>query len=136
MPAAKPMFLLKTEPGTYSWDDLEREGRTAWDGVRNATAQINLKKIKPGDTLLIYHSGDQRAVVGVARAVGEPRPDPTDEKRKAFCVDIEKVHKLSKPIPLADFKARFPGFDLVRISRLSVMAVPDDVQAFLKPLLG
>lgn len=133
--ATDAMFLLKTEPSTYSWDDLEREGRTAWDGVRNATAQINLKKIKPGDPLLIYHSGDVRAVVGLARAVGEPRPDPTDEKGKAYCVDIEKVRKLDKPVPLADFKARFPGFDLVRISRLSVMGVPEDVQEFLKPLL-
>lgn len=129
------MFLLKTEPSTYSWEDLEREGRTAWDGVRNATAQIHLKKIRPGDMLLIYHSGDQRAVVGLARAIGEPRPDPTDESGKAYCVDIEKVRKLKKPIPLAEFKARFPSFDLVRISRLSVMPVPEDVRAFLKPLL-
>lgn len=129
------MFLLKSDPQTYAWADLERDGRTAWDGVRNATAQINLRKIRSGDDLLIYHSGKERAVVGLARAVGGPKADPTDPDGKACCVDIESVAKLGKPIPLSEFKARFTHFDLVRISRLSVMTVPDDVQVFVRPFL-
>lgn len=130
------MHLLKSDPETYSLDDLERDGTTAWDGVRNATAQIHLRTIRPGDELLIYHSGGERAVVGLARAVGSPRPDPTDPAGKASCVDIAFVRRLPRPVPLSDFKSRFAQFDLVRISRLSVMPVPPDVEAWVRPQLG
>ena len=123
--------LLKSDPDTYSWADLERDGKTAWDGVRNNTALLNLKKISVGDDLLIYHSGGERTVVGLAKCIGAARLDPTDEKGKAVLIDLEAVRKLKKAIPLADFKARFPAFDLVRISRLSVMPVPIDVEEWL-----
>jgi predicted RNA-binding protein with PUA-like domain len=129
------MFLLKSDPDTYSWSDLVRDGRTGWDGVRNATAQINLRRIAPGDTLLIYHSQSERAVVGIARALTGPVPDTTDPAGRYAMVELAPVKAVPRPIPLAAFKERFPSFDLVRISRLSVMPVPADVEAWLEPQL-
>jgi len=125
-------FLLKTEPETYSFDDLERERRTGWDGVRNALAQRHLRSIVPGDELFIYHSGKDRQVVGVAKALTGPIPDPTDETGKSIKVDLEPVRRFKRPVTLAQFKAAgWDQFDLVRISRLSVMPVPEDVRAWI-----
>jgi predicted RNA-binding protein with PUA-like domain len=125
-------FLLKTEPETYSYADLERDGKTAWDGVRNHTAMIHLKAMKPGDEAFIYHSVSDKQVVGIAKVIGEPRLDPTDETGKFYCVDIAPLRKLKRPVTLAEFKAAgWTQFDLVRMSRLSVMAVPDDVKAWI-----
>ncbi len=117
-------WLLKTEPSTYGFADLERERRTAWTGVANPLAQKHLKAIRPGDELLIYHTGSEKAVVGVARAVGEPYPDP--KSPKLAVVDLEPVHRLKTAVTLAELKAApaFADFALVRLPRLSVMPVP------------
>ncbi len=125
-------FLLKTEPSTYSFDDLERDKKTAWDGVRNHTAKLNLLKMKPGDQAFIYHSGDDKQVMGIATCVGAARPDPSDETGKFVCVDLEVGRRLARPVTLAEFRAAgWDQFDLVRMSRLSCMPVPDDVRDWI-----
>ena len=125
-------FLLKTEPETYSYDDLEREGRTGWDGVRNALAQRHLRAIVPGDELFIYHSGKERRSVGIAKALTEPYPDESDASGKSVSIDLAPVRRLDRPVTLAQFKdAGWTGFDLVRMSRLSVMPVPADVREWI-----
>lgn len=125
-------FLLKTEPETYSYDDLEREGRTGWDGVRNALAQRHLKAIAPGDELFIYHSGKERRIVGVAKALTGPIPDETDASGKSVKIDLAPERRLSRPVTLAQVKdAGWEGFDLVRMSRLSVMPVPSEIREWI-----
>ncbi len=125
-------YLLKTEPATYAYDDLENDGSTTWDGVRNALAQRHLRAIAPGDELFIYHSGKARSIVGVAKALSGPLPDQTDPAGKFFTVEIAPVRRLPKPVTLAQFKeAGWTGFDLVRMSRLSVMRVPEDVREWI-----
>jgi predicted RNA-binding protein with PUA-like domain len=126
-------WLLKTEPETYAFETLQSEGKTNWDGVRNALAQRHLKAIRPGDRCYIYHSGQVRAVVGVAEAAGEPVPDTSDPAGKHAMVPLVPVRALSHPLPLADFKAAgWVNFDLVRLPRLSVMPVPADVEAWIE----
>ncbi len=119
-------WLLKTEPGEYSFEDLLREGRTQWDGVTNPLALRHLGTIRPNDELLIYHTGSVRAVVGVARAVSEPYPDPARADPRLVVLDVAPVRPLPRPVPLESIKAdpRYRGFDLVRLPRLSVMPVP------------
>ncbi len=125
-------FLLKSEPETYSYDDLERDGRTGWDGVRNALAQRNLKSIAPEDELFIYHSGKERRIVGVAKALTGPIPDETDATGKSVKIDLAPVRRLERPVTLAEVKeAGWTEFDLVRMSRLSVMPVPADVRDWI-----
>jgi predicted RNA-binding protein with PUA-like domain len=125
-------FLLKSEPETYSLADLERDGKTAWDGVRNHTAKLALQAMQVGDEAFIYHSGDERQVVGVAKVIGAARPDPTDATGKFVCVDIAYVRKLKKPVTLKQFKdAQWNDFGLVRLGRLSCMPVPADVRAWI-----
>lgn len=125
-------FLLKTEPETYSFADLERDGRTAWDGVRNALAQRHLKAIAPGDECFIYHSGKERQIVGIATALTGAEPDATDPAGKAVKVDLAPVRRLDKPVTLAQFKAAgWHDFELVRMSRLSVMPVPPEIRDWI-----
>lgn len=125
-------YLLKTEPETYSYDDLARDGRTGWDGVRNALAQRHLRAIAPGDELYIYHSGKERQIVGIAKALTGPIPDESDATGKSIKIDLAPVQKLARPVTLAQVKAAgWDQFDLVRMSRLSVMPVPDDVRAWI-----
>lgn len=125
-------FLLKSEPTTYSIDDLERDGKTAWDGVRNHAAKLHLQAMQVGDTAYIYHSADVRAIVGVATCIGAARPDPTDETGKFVCVDLAYQRRMARPIALAEFKAAgMKDFDLVRQSRLSCMAVPPAVNDWI-----
>ncbi len=118
-------WLLKSDPETYSFDDLERDRRTVWDGVRNNTALIHLRRMKKDDEVLIYHSGSDKAVVGVAKVSRGPYPDPTLQDPRCVVVDLAFSRRLSKPVPLSRIKAdpTFASFDLVRISRLSVMPV-------------
>lgn len=118
-------WLLKTEPGEYGWDDLVREKRTVWTGVKNPLALKHLGEMKVGDLALIYHTGDERAAVGIARVVAGPRRDPKGGE-KSVVVDIEAVRALAHPVSLAAIKADkvFAGWELVRIGRLSVMPVP------------
>ncbi|HYD01383.1 MAG TPA: EVE domain-containing protein [Phycisphaerales bacterium] len=137
-------YLLKTEPSTCSFDDLVREKRARWDGVSNAAALISLRAIRKGDELLIYHSGDEKAVVGLARALGDPYEDPVqpgttpDGKPKFAVVDLAAVKSAKTPVTLAAIKAdpRFKELGLVRISRLSVMPVPAAMDKALRSMAG
>ena len=121
-------WLLKTEPSTYSFADLVREQCATWDGVANPTALRNLRAMKNGDQALIYHTGEQKSVVGIARIVSNPYPDPAKQDPKLVVVDIAPVRALKQPIPLSRVKAdpRFADFALVRIPRLSVMPVTQE----------
>lgn len=122
-------WLLKTEPTTYSFDDLLREGTTVWDGVANNTALIHLRQTQPGDPALIYHSGDERAVIGTATIASVPYPDPKLADPKRVVVDVEAGERLARVVPLSAIKAdpAFAQFGLVRLPRLSVMPVPDEL---------
>lgn len=121
-------WLLKEEPSNYSYDDLARDGRTSWTGVRNPLAQKHLRAIRKGDRIFFYHTGDQKSVVGMARAAGAAYPDPADKTGKLYAVDVEPVKKLSAPVTLKSIKAdkAFATFPLVRMPRLSVMPVTDE----------
>jgi predicted RNA-binding protein with PUA-like domain len=118
-------WLLKTEPSTFSFDQLERDGKTAWDGVRNNLALMHLRAMKPNDRLLIYHSGATKAVVGMARVTSKPYPDPKQQDPRWVVIDVVPDGRLAKPVSLATIKAdsAFADFPLVRMSRLSVMPV-------------
>jgi len=120
-------WLLKTEPDTYSWDDLAREGRTVWDGITNALALIHLRSSAPGDEVLIYHTGAERRAVGLAKIVEGPHPDPRTGDPKRPVVDIVPERPLSSPVTLEQIKAdpAFAEWALVRNPRLSFMPVPD-----------
>ena len=116
-------WLMKTEPDTFSWDDLVRDKTTGWDGVRNFQARSNLKAMKKGDQAFVYHTGDEKSVIGVAKITKEGYPDPKDNEWVA--VEIAPVKKLKKPITLAQIKAdkRLNNMVLVKASRLSVQPV-------------
>jgi len=120
-------WLFKEEPTHYSFDDLKRDGKTSWTGVKNALAQKHLRSVKKGDPIFYYHTGDEKAVVGVMKASGDAYPDPKDPSGKLFAVDVTPGKKLARPVTLAEIKAdpAFKDFPLVRISRLSVMPVSD-----------
>lgn len=98
-------WLVKSEPETYSWQQLIKDGQTAWTGVRNFTARINLRAMKKGDLVFFYHSGDDKFVVGLARVEKESYPDPTADEGDWACVDIAVVKELAKPVTLAQVKA-------------------------------
>jgi len=119
------MWLLKTEPGTYSFDDLEREGRARWDGVTNPVALRNLRAMKKGDRVLVYHTGGEKAVVGTAEVVREAYPDPKVKDERRVVVDVEPRARLARPVTLAEIKAmpEFAESPLVRQGRLSVVAI-------------
>ena len=119
-----PQWVLKEEPDHYGWADLVREGRTEWDGVHNALALRNLKAMRPGDRAIFYHTGSERACIGIVEVVGDPRPDPRDD-RGSWWVEVRPVRPLGRPIPLAELKADpgLAGFDLIRLGRLSVVPV-------------
>jgi len=119
-------WLLKTEPAEYAFEDLVREGKTVWDGVTNPLALQYLRAIRRGDELLIYHTGKVRAVVGLARAVSDPYPDPAKNDPKLAVVDVVPVRGLPRPIRLEAIKAQraFRTFELVRLPRLSIIPVP------------
>jgi predicted RNA-binding protein with PUA-like domain len=120
-------WLFKEEPSHYSFDRLQAEGRTVWSGVRNNLALKHLRAVAKGDLILFYHSGDERRVVGVMRAASDAYPDPGAGDERMSAVDVEPVRKLKRPVSLSEMKGdpAFRGFDLLRISRLSVMPVPD-----------
>jgi predicted RNA-binding protein with PUA-like domain len=121
-------FLFKEEPTHYSYDDLVRDGKTSWTGVKNPLAQKHLRSVKKGDQIFFYHTGDEKAVVGVVRASGNAYPDPADKSGKLYAVDVEPVKKLKTPVTLASIKAdkKFASFPLTRLPRLSVMPVSED----------
>lgn len=121
-------WLVKEEPSHYSFDDLVRDKRTSWTGVRNPLAQKHLQSMHKDDLVFFYHTGDVRAIAGIAKAASEPYPDPGDSSGKLYAIDITPVKKLKSPVTLAAIKAdkAFASFPLVRISRLSVMPVTDE----------
>src|SRR5262244_2991437 len=118
-------WLVKSEPASYSWDQLVKEGRTNWNGVRNPQATNNLKAMKKGDRVFFYHSNEGLAIVGIAEVVKEFYPDPADKSGRYGMVDIAPVMALKTPVTLAAVKAdpRFQDLALARLSRLSVSPV-------------
>jgi predicted RNA-binding protein with PUA-like domain len=118
-------WLLKTEPTTYSYDQLEKDGRTTWDGVRNNLALAHLRTMKAGDRVLIYHTGAEKAVIGLAKVAKAAYPDPKQDDPKLVVVDVVPERRLERPVALAEVKAEASLKDLalVRMGRLSVMPV-------------
>jgi predicted RNA-binding protein with PUA-like domain len=118
-------WLVKSEPGTYSWDNLVADKRTDWTGVRNFQASNNMKAMKKGDRVFFYHSGGEPAVVGIAEVVKEYYPDPTDKAGRFGMVDLAAVGPFKRPVSLAEIKAekKLADFKLVRQGRLSVVPV-------------
>jgi predicted RNA-binding protein with PUA-like domain len=125
-------FLAKTEPHEYSIDDLEKDGTASWDGVKNPQAVIFLKAMQPGDKVLIYHSGGESQIVGLAEMVGNSRPDPKEPR--SWLVDFKFLKKFATQATLKEVKQSglFPNFRLVRQSRLSTMDVPEEFVDWLK----
>jgi predicted RNA-binding protein with PUA-like domain len=117
------MWLLKTEPSVYGYGDLEREGRAVWDGVTNPVALRNLRGMKKGDRVYIYHTGDVRAAVGVAEVTREAYPDPKTKNAKLVVVDLVPAGRLGRAVTLAEIKAQalFKDSPLIRQGRLSVV---------------
>lgn len=116
-------WLLKTEPDHYSFADLERDGATVWDGINNAQALINLRAMQPNDLAFIYHTGKERAVVGIVRVTSAAYPDPELDDPKRVVVDVEALQSLDQPVTLARIKAEpsLSDWTLVRQGRLSVV---------------
>jgi len=131
-------WLIKEEPTHYSFDDLVRDGRTAWSGVRNPLAQKHLRSMHKGDRLFYYHTRDVKAVVGIAKVISEPYLDSADATGKLYSVDVGPVKALKSPVTLAAIKAdkAFASFPLVRIARLSVMPVTDDEWQRIESMTG
>ena len=119
-------WLMKSEPESYGWADLVRDGATEWDGVRNPTARLNLKAMKPGDEAFFYHSMSDKAVVGIMRVIREAEPDP--KAPEWVRVRVEPVKTLARPVTLAEIKAepKLAKMELIRQSRLSVAPVRDE----------
>ncbi|HKH68060.1 MAG TPA: EVE domain-containing protein [Reyranella sp.] len=121
-------WLIKSEPSAYSWDQLVKDKKTSWTGVRNFQAQINLKAMKTGDRAFFYHSGEGKEIVGIAEVVKTAYPDSTDKDGKSVTVDFKAVEPVKKKVTLAEIKAdpKFKEMKLVRQSRLSVSPVSDE----------
>lgn len=127
-------FILKTEPSTYSWDDLVKDKHTAWTGVRNYQARNNLRAMKEGDICLIYHSGDEKSIVGSAEVIKSAYQDPTTNEPNWVCVDIQAKNPLASPISLVTLKEHptLSKMLIVRHSRLSVIPITEtDYQTIL-----
>ena len=120
-------WLVKSEPNTWSWDQHAAAGADAWTGVRNYQARTFLNAMKPGDGVLFYHSGDEKAVVGTTEVVREAYPDPTDKDGKFVCVDLKAIAPLKRAVSLTEIKAQPDLADMVLVknSRLSVQPVTD-----------
>lgn len=118
-------WVFLADPESYGWNELVREGRTAWDGIANAVAQRNLRACSKGDEVLIYHTSPDKAILGIARVDAGPRPDPADEKR--VVVDVAPVRALERPLPLAELKADavLKELGFVRMPRVAVQPVSD-----------
>jgi len=118
-------WLFKEEPEHYSYADLECDGTTVWDGITNNLALQNLRKVRKGDRVLYYHTGNEKAIVGEMRAVSDPRPDPQDPAGKLVVVEVRAVRRLPVPVSLTQIKQdpQFHDWELVRLPRLSVVPV-------------
>ncbi len=131
-------WLFKTEPSHYSFADLEREKKAVWDGVSNSLALKHLRAIRMGDEILIYHSGDEKAIVGMAQAISDPYPDPKEKDDKLVVINVTPKKRLSRPLPLSEIKTveELRDFDLVRLPRLSVMPVAEDFWRKLQDMMS
>ena len=131
-------WLIKSEPSAYSWDQLVKDKKTSWTGVRNFQAQINLKAMKTGDRAFFYHSGEGKEIVGIAEVVKTAYPDTTDKEGKSVTVDFKAVEPVKKKVTLAEIKAdpKFKELKLVRQSRLSVSPVSDEHWKLLMKMAG
>jgi predicted RNA-binding protein with PUA-like domain len=131
-------WLFKEEPTHYGYDDFVKDKRTAWSGVKNPVAQRHLHAVTKGDRIFYYHTGDEKQIVGIAKALGDAYPDPKDPNGKMAVVDVAPVKKLPRPVTLKEIKAdaRFKDFALVRISRLSVMPVTDQQWEWIEKMAG
>ena len=129
-------WLLKTEPDCYAWDDLARDGKTVWDGVTNALALKHIRTMKKGDLALIYHTGGERQAIGIAEVTRAPYADPNADDERQVVIDLKPKRKLRRPVTLDEIKAdpAFAGWDLLRISRLSVVPVPEPMWERLEEL--
>jgi predicted RNA-binding protein with PUA-like domain len=116
-------WVLKTEPTAYSYEDLVKDGGTYWDGVKNPVALKNMRSMKKGDHALIYHTGKEKAAIGIARITSDPYPDPDLDDEKMVVFDLEPLRRLKQPVPLSAIKAdrTFADMALVRQGRLSVV---------------
>lgn len=123
----KSFWLVKQEPSSYSWSDFVADGKTSWTGVRNFAARNNLRKMRPGDEALFYHSGEEKAVVGIAKVVRPAYPDATAEEGDWSTVDLAADKPLPRPVTLREIKcnSRLKGIPLIRQSRLSVMPLAE-----------
>jgi len=131
-------WLFKTEPSQYSFADLEREKKAVWDGVSNSLALKHLREIRMGDEILIYHSGDEKAIVGMAIAVSDPYPNPKENDEKLAVVNVTPKKRLARPLSLAEIKRvdELKDFDLVRLPRLSVMPIAQNFWKKLQDLMS
>ncbi|MBD2516257.1 EVE domain-containing protein [Nostoc sp. FACHB-973] len=131
-------WLLKTEPENYSYFDLERDGSTIWDGVNNPLALKHIRTMLVGDLALIYHTGKERQVIGVAEIISQPYIDPALNDRKRVVVDVRALRRVQQPVTLAQIKQdeKFTDFDLLRLPRLSVVPVSQVYWQRLMDLLG
>jgi predicted RNA-binding protein with PUA-like domain len=131
-------WILKTEPSTYGFPDLVRERRTRWEGVSNAVALKHLRSMREGDDALIYHTGNEKSLIGLARIASAPYPDPAQKDEKLVVVDVEAGKALPRPVSLAEIKAdpAFKDLGLVRLSRLSVVPVEPDQWKRLLAMAG
>ena len=135
----KNFWLVKQEPTAYSWSDFVAEGQTAWTGVRNYTARNNLRKMRKGDEVLFYHSGEEKAVVGIARVTRSAYPDATSEEGNWSAVDLAPIKALPQPVTLRQIKSesRLKQIPLVRQSRLSVMPLGEsEFREIVKMAMG
>jgi predicted RNA-binding protein with PUA-like domain len=131
-------WLFKTEPSAYSFQQLQKDQKTVWDGVKNNLALKHLAGIKKGDPILIYHTGDEKAAVGEAKALSESYPDPAQKNPRLLVVEIEAIKALARPVTLAEVKAnpKLKNFDLARLPRLSVMPVSEEQWKMIEEMAG
>ena len=131
-------WLVKSEPGTYSWDDFVKEGQTYWSGVRNYAARLHLRNMRKGDEVFFYHSNEGTDIVGIGKVIKEAYQDPTTEDDRWSAVDLKPVRKLKKPVALETIKKdkRLANMALVRIGRLSVQPVTDGEYKVIMGLAG
>ena len=132
------MWLIKSEPSSYSWDKLVKDGHTIWDGIRNYTARNNLLSMKLGDEAFFYHSNEGMEIVGIAQVIKTAYPDPSAEGDTWSVVEIAPLRKLKKPVTLAQIKEdkRLANMQLVKLSRLSVSAVTEQEWKVILELAG
>jgi predicted RNA-binding protein with PUA-like domain len=131
-------WLVKSEPGTYAFADLQRDGSTVWDGVRNNTAALHLKAMRAGDEVFFYHSGEGKEIVGIAKVTREAFPDASDPAGRFVAVEIAAIRPLAKPVTLAQLKAEpaLADMAMLRLGRISVSPVTDDQWATILKIAG